>query len=175
MVRCRFAPLCTSRGKFAKPSRPRRGSSLHRDIKPAKIMIVADSEERDWPFIKLIDFGLACSILLSHDSDGTTPPGSLRRAVQESGANRGGNTAARSDIYSLGCTLWYLLTGEAPSTGSLTSDLAQPAGPRRHGPAGCGICSEVKRHPSARSPPLSRSSLAASPLGKGSSLFPTNS
>ena len=101
----------------------------HRDIKPAKIMIVADSEERDWPFVKLIDFGLARSMLLPRDSDGTTPPGSFGSAPSESPEQiEEGNTDSRSDIYSLGCTLWYLLTGEAPSTGSLASDLAQHPG-----------------------------------------------
>ena len=98
----------------------------HRDIKPAKIMIVADSEDRDWPFVKLIDFGLARSMLIPHDSDSTSPPGSLGSAQSRSQEQiEEGRTAARSDIYSLGCTLWYLLTGEAPSTGSLTSDLTQ--------------------------------------------------
>ena len=101
----------------------------HRDIKPAKIMIVADSEERDWPFVKLIDFGLARSMLLARDSDGSTPPGSFGTAPSRSPEQiEEGNTDARSDIYSLGCTLWYLLTGEAPSTGSLASDLAQHPG-----------------------------------------------
>ena len=101
----------------------------HRDIKPAKIMIVADSEERDWPFVKLIDFGLARSMLLPSDSDGTTPPGSFGSAPSRSPQQIEEGTAdARSDIYSLGCTLWYLLTGAAPSTDSLTSDLAQPPG-----------------------------------------------
>ena len=103
---------------------------VHRDIKPANIMIVADSEEGDWPFVKLIDFGLVRSVLRAHDSDGTTPVGvSRHRAVQRvRSRSRRGDMDARSDIYSLGCTLWYLLTGEAPFTGSLASDFAQPAG-----------------------------------------------
>ena len=102
---------------------------VHRDIKPANIMIVADSEERDWPFVKLIDFGLARSMLLPHDSDGTTPPGSFGIAPSGSPEQiEEGKSDARADIYSLGCTLWYLLTGETPSTVSLTSDLAQPPG-----------------------------------------------
>ena len=104
---------------------------VHRDIKPANIMIVADSEEGDWPFVKLIDFSLPRSVLPAHDSDGTTPPGSLGIAQSRSPEQiEEGNMDARSDIYSLGCTLWYLLTGEAPFTGSPTSDLAQRPGRR---------------------------------------------
>ena len=105
---------------------------VHRDIKPANIIIVADSEEGDWPFVKLIDFGLARSVLLAHDSDGTTRPGFLDTAQSRSVEQiEEGNMDARSDIYSLGCTLWYLLTGEAPVTGSpaaVTSALTQQLG-----------------------------------------------
>ena len=72
---------------------------MHRDIKPANIMIVADSEEGDWPFVKLIDFGLARSVLLAHDSDGTTPTGSLGTAQSGSPEQiKEGNMDARSDI-----------------------------------------------------------------------------
>jgi serine/threonine protein kinase len=102
---------------------------VHRDIKPANIMIVADSEEEDWPFVKLIDFGLVRSALLAHDSDDATRRESLGTAQSSSPEQiEEGNMDARSDIYSLGCTLWYLLTGEAPFTGSLTSDFAQHPG-----------------------------------------------
>ncbi len=102
---------------------------IHPDIKPANIMIVADSEEGDWPFVKLIDFGLVRSVLLAHDSDDTTRPGFLSAAQSGSPEqSEEGNMDARSDIYFLGCTLWYLLTGEAPFTGSLASDFAQHLG-----------------------------------------------
>jgi serine/threonine protein kinase len=100
-----------------------------RDIKPANIMIVADSEEGDWPSVKLIDFGLVPSALPSHDSDGTTRPGYLRTASARSQEQIGeAKMDGRSDIYSLGCTLWYLLTGESPLTGSLTGGFAQHLG-----------------------------------------------
>ena len=102
---------------------------VHRDIKPANIMIVADSEEGDWPFVKLTDFGLARSVLLADDSDGTTRPEFLGTAQSGSPEqSEEGNMDARSDIYSLGCTLWYLLTGEAIFIGSPTSDFAQHLG-----------------------------------------------
>ena len=102
---------------------------VHRDIKPANIMIVADSEEEDWPFVKLIDFGLVRSVLRAPDSASATRSGFLGTAqfaspeqIEESEVD------GRSDIYSLGCTLWYLLTGEAPFTGSLASVFAQHLG-----------------------------------------------
>ena len=102
---------------------------VHRDIKPANIMIVADSEEEDWPFIKLIDFGLVRSVLPAPDSDSSTGSGFLGTAQFASPEQiEEGEVDVRSDIYSLGCTLWYLLTGEAPFTGSLASVFAQHLG-----------------------------------------------
>jgi serine/threonine protein kinase len=102
---------------------------VHSDINPANIIIVADSEEENWPFVKLVDFGLVRSVLRAPDSDGTMPPGSVGTAQSGGPEQRErGNMDARSDIYSLGCTLWYLLTGEAPLTLLLTSDFAQHPG-----------------------------------------------
>ena len=102
---------------------------VHRDIKPANIMIVADSEEDDWPFIKLIDFGLVRSVLRAPDSDSSNGSGFLGTAQFASPEQiEEGEVDVRSDIYSLGCTLWYLLTGEAPFTGSLASVFAQHLG-----------------------------------------------
>ena len=102
---------------------------VHRDVEPANMMIVADSEEQDWPFVKLIDFGLVRSVRPAHDSDGSTRPGSPGTAQSRSPEQiEESKMDARSDIYSLGCTLWYLLTGEAPFTGSLESDPAQHPG-----------------------------------------------
>jgi serine/threonine protein kinase len=102
---------------------------VHRDIKPANIMIVADPEEEDWPFVKLIDFGLVWSAMRGADCAGVTRSGFLGTAqfaspeqIEESEVD------GRSDIYSLGCTLWYLLTGEAPFTGPLASVFAQHLG-----------------------------------------------
>jgi serine/threonine protein kinase len=100
---------------------------VHGDIKPANIMIVADSED-GWPFVKLLDFGPVRSAL-AHDSDGRTRPGVPATAQSSSPQQKEErNTDASSDIYSLGCTLWYLLTGETPFTGSPANDFAQERG-----------------------------------------------
>jgi serine/threonine protein kinase len=102
---------------------------VHRDIKPANIMIVADSEEEDWPFVKLIDFGLVRSVLRGRDSGSATRSGFMGTAQFASPEQIEENEAdVRSDIYSLGCTLWYLLTGEPPFVGSLASIFAQHLG-----------------------------------------------
>ena len=136
---------------------------VHRDIKPANIMIVADSEERDWPFVKLIDFGLARSMLLARNSDVTTPMGSPDPAPSGSPEEiKEGNTDARSDIYSLGCTLCYLLTGEAPFAGSLPGDLARH--PRNETPWACRVWNLLRGE--ASSPNSVSSALAQRPGGE---------
>jgi serine/threonine-protein kinase len=80
---------------------------LHRDIKPDNIRLTPDG------LIKLVDFGLL--------KQGTDTTASSRRGltmayapIEQYGAGHSGPTDARSDIYSLGATLYHLLTGEAP-------------------------------------------------------------
>ena len=87
---------------------------VHRDLKPSNIMI-ASGEDAGKISVKVIDFGLAKALAktpdartLTHDGFVGTPafasPEQLRAAPVD----------VRSDIYSLGATLWYLLTGHTP-------------------------------------------------------------
>ncbi|RLT15422.1 MAG: serine/threonine protein kinase [Planctomycetota bacterium] len=89
---------------------------VHRDIKPANLILVVDKRGRGT--VKILDLGLA---LAAGDDD----EASLTRAHDEKTLGtvdylapeqaRDSHLAdARSDIYSLGCTLYYLLVGTAP-------------------------------------------------------------
>jgi len=84
---------------------------LHRDIKPANIRLTPQG------FIKLVDFGLVKP--LDEDDPNTISVmrglGTLPYTPLEQYSGTGGHTDVRSDIYSLGATLYHLLTGRRPA------------------------------------------------------------
>ncbi|HEY0369036.1 MAG TPA: protein kinase [Chthoniobacterales bacterium] len=90
------------------------GGLIHRDLKPSNIMLVStESPSRDELLVKVIDFGLARNAEtadLVHAGFSGTPD----FASPEQFGSDAAPLDARSDIYSLGATLWYALTGEAP-------------------------------------------------------------
>ena len=83
---------------------------LHRDIKPSNIKITPAGN------VKLVDFGLVK--LLAPDDERTITVvqgrGSVLYTPLEQYGSDTGHTDARSDVYSLGATLYHLLTGEPP-------------------------------------------------------------
>ena len=113
---------------------------IHRDLKPANLMLV-DSDEsqvvgRDrWarreraaqhavPVVKVIDFGLAKTLhapidpmRLTHDGFLGTPAFASPEQFENSALD------VRSDIYSLGVTLWFALTGKTPFAGRSVQEI----------------------------------------------------
>lgn len=94
---------------------------IHRDIKPANILLTAQSE------VKVADLGLAKAVALEQDTQLTQvgeTMGTPQYMPPEQAADA--RTAdARSDIYSLGCTLYHLLTGAAPFSGPTAVSVIQ--------------------------------------------------
>ena len=100
---------------------------IHRDLKPSNLML----ESRGAPgrlAVKVIDFGLAKAAAAPGETDLThggfvgTPAFASPEQLER------GPVDARTDIYSLGVTLWYALTGKTPFGGKTLDEL-------RHHPA----------------------------------------
>src|SRR6516165_6319078 len=117
---------------------------VHRDLKPANLMLVeavkGSAEElkvgrvlrtrrertaqRAVPTVKIIDFGLAKAFhtatdpnSLTHDKFVGTPAFASPEQFEHSALD------VRSDIYSLGETLWFALTGKPPFAGRTLSEI----------------------------------------------------
>ncbi len=84
---------------------------IHRDVKPANLLVDLHG------VVKLLDLGLArfteddrASLTVAHDENvlGTADYLAPEQAIDSHGVD------ARADVYSLGCTMYFLLTGHPP-------------------------------------------------------------
>ncbi len=82
---------------------------VYRDLKPANVMVDANSNR-----VMLIDFGIARWV--NKEEKGVTAVGTMGYAPPELFS---GNVEPRSDIYSLGSTMFHLLTGADPQSNPL--------------------------------------------------------
>jgi serine/threonine-protein kinase len=89
---------------------------IHRDIKPSNLLV---QQTPSGPQVKLLDFGLS----LATAGDVPNTPGTPNTVlgtpdyVSPEQAKSQHTVDGRSDLYSLGCTFYYLLTGEPPFPG----------------------------------------------------------
>jgi len=100
---------------------------VHRDLKPANLMLVSldgETSNNEKLLVKIIDFGLAKAIhtaadpkSLTHDRFVGTPAFASPEQFDHSALD------VRSDIYSLGETLWFALTGKTPFAGHTFSEI----------------------------------------------------
>jgi serine/threonine-protein kinase len=101
---------------------------VHRDIKPANILVQRDESKPDKTLVKISDFGLArlqSAGVAAEDGPGTivtkdnTVMGTPDYLSPEQ-ARSLHNVDIRSDLYSLGCTFYFLLKGDVPFPGGNT-------------------------------------------------------
>jgi serine/threonine-protein kinase len=92
---------------------------VHRDIKPGNLMVTRPCPDEP-PLIKILDFGLARFESESDRSVRLTQLGNIVGTVDYIAPEQAQNPRTadiRADIYSLGCSLFYLLTGNPPFSG----------------------------------------------------------
>ena len=88
---------------------------IHRDLKPANIMLTRSEDSSAGFEVKVIDFGLAKVTAESFGEMDLTHGGFVGTPSYASPEQfAGGRVDARSDIYSLGVSLWFALTGHLP-------------------------------------------------------------
>ncbi len=95
---------------------------IHRDLKPGNIMLKTDGAAA--MEIKVIDFGLAKAIAGADEEMNLTRGAFVGTPSFASPEQfESGPVDARSDIYALGATLWFALTGLAPRSGRTIAEI----------------------------------------------------
>jgi formylglycine-generating enzyme required for sulfatase activity/serine/threonine protein kinase len=90
---------------------------VHRDIKPSNLILARSPRKKSPPTLKILDLGLALLAEALSPDQGLTSTGQMIGTIDYMAPEQGSDTHRvdiRADIYSLGATLYRLLTGAAP-------------------------------------------------------------
>jgi len=119
---------------------------VHRDIKPDNLMLTSKGE------VKLVDLGIAKRVDEDQSLTQTGQAVGTPHYISPEQIRGSRDIDARADIYSLGATLYHLVTGHTPFPGSsgalvMSMHLVQPlADPRTYVPAlSEGICRVIRK------------------------------
>ncbi|HEX6048927.1 MAG TPA: serine/threonine-protein kinase [Gemmatimonadaceae bacterium] len=105
---------------------------IHRDLKPDNVMVMRDRDRRE--MVKIVDFGIAKA--LGNESRNVTQLGAVVGTLMYMSPEQlaGGDLDRRSDVYSLGLVVYFMLAGTLPFAGTRPEEVIyarfDPAGPR---------------------------------------------
>ena len=98
---------------------------IHRDLKPENVFVVRDPEVPGGERAKVLDFGIAklAGDLGAQQKTSTSAVMGTPLYMSPEQCRGAGRVDQRSDVYSLGCVLFALVTGHAPFTAEGTGEL----------------------------------------------------
>lgn len=93
---------------------------VHRDIKPSNIMVTVDPVTGS-PHAKIMDFGLSRLVSETQTDGQRTRSGAIMGSpdyIAPEQASNARDADIRADLFSLGCTMFQMLTGQLPFSGN---------------------------------------------------------
>ena len=153
---------------------------VHRDIKPSNLL-VTQSEHDGLPLVKILDLGLARFASETAEEGDLTRSGQVLGTPDYIAPEQARNTKTadiRADIFSLGCTLFEMLTGRLPFPGATvieklmaraTEDAPAVSSLRQEIPAGLDavVAQMLARDPNFRYSTPAEVALALAPFSIG--------